>query len=214
MAWRHRGNHGYRKRKYYRQQDDSPLDMLFESLFELIVFLVKRAYRSIRSGEARNMFVLKNSSMPTSAAPIPTSMQSDQEEGRYRLNKSLVSDAEKEFLKTLEQAVEGKYRIVPQVPLSGIVSPKDSNYHYTNYRDFNKISAKKIDFVLYDTDNWTPRLAIELDDRSHLRWDRMQRDAFVNELMEGVGLAILHVRTSDGYNLVELKEEISEKIKI
>lgn len=110
--------------------------------------------------------------------------------------------------------VGDSYRIVPQVPLSGIVKPKDSNSHYTNYHDFNKISAKKIDFVLYNKETWAPVLAIELDDRSHLKWKRTQRDMFVNELMEGVGLSILHIRTSYVYDHKELRQEILEKTEI
>lgn len=193
----------------------------------LIAAVVKQLYKLIVSllqnrKQAQSGFSLNVTSAPapmsapeaiTQNIPQVVAETPQTTESRYNLNDSLVTEAEQEFLKALEQAVGGRYRIVPQVPLSGIVKPKDSNYHYTNYHDFNRISAKKIDFVLYDKENWTPRLAIELDDRSHLRWDRMKRDVFVNELMEGVGLPILHVPTSYSYDQEGLRLEISEKIK-
>ncbi|OHB20718.1 MAG: hypothetical protein A3J67_05820 [Parcubacteria group bacterium RIFCSPHIGHO2_02_FULL_48_10b] len=52
---------------------------------------------------------------------------------------------EKKFFGVLEQVVGGKYRIENQVQLSRIVSPRDSNKHYINYQDFNRIKAKSID---------------------------------------------------------------------
>ena len=118
-----------------------------------------------------------------------------------------MTPAEKDFLGALTQVVGGRYHIEKQVQLSRIVSPKDSNEHFTNYRDFNRIKAKSIDFVLYDG-NYKPFMCIELDDRTHLRWDRIQRDVFVDEVMKGAGLPILHVRRADSYNLEELRESI------
>ena len=226
-------SYGYR-RKYYRKRNTDLGDMLAEIIVGLVVICAKLIYKfgvlifhifqSFR-GKQQQEFQL---SAPTESRPVPlptyqtttvvaprqsvVEETEEGDEGRYNLNKSLVTPTEQEFLKVLEQAVGESYRIVPQVPLSGIVKPKDSSYHYTNYHDFNRISAKKIDFVLYDKINWTPRLAIELDDRSHLKWKRIQRDMFVNDVMKGVGLPILHVPVSYEYEIEGLKEQISEKI--
>ncbi len=42
----------------------------------------------------------------------------------------------------------------------------------------------------------------------------MQRDMFVNDVMKGVGLSILHVPVGYSYDVEELKEHIKEKTQI
>ncbi|OGS11580.1 MAG: hypothetical protein A2386_03920 [Elusimicrobia bacterium RIFOXYB1_FULL_48_9] len=61
--------------------------------------------------------------------------------------------------------------------------------------------------VLFDDRN-KPALAIELDDRSHFRWDRMKRDQFVDDLMDEVGLRIIHIRASYSYDIDKIKRQI------
>ncbi|MGB9236823.1 MAG: DUF2726 domain-containing protein [Terriglobales bacterium] len=53
---------------------------------------------------------------------------------------------------------------------------------------------------------------IVLDDRSHLRWDRMKRDAFVDEIMKSVGLRILHVPAAYSYDADALRGEIFQDV--
>lgn len=206
-------------------------DMIIEIIFGIIVILAKLSYRFVvflwgtltHRQKVSDAYMIAPAQAPLPSVPqeynvrpvpAPQIAEPTIPKSRYNLNGSLLTPAEQEFLKVLEEAVGEEYRITPQVPLSGIVSPKDSNKHFTNYRDFNKISAKKIDFVLYNKETWAPVLAIELDDRSHLRWDRIQRDMFVNELMEGVGLAILHIPVNYSYDVEELKIRIETKVKI
>jgi Protein of unknown function (DUF2726) len=129
------------------------------------------------------------------------------EESRYTLKNSLLTEAEQEFLSVLKQVVGSRYLIESQVPLSGIVKPIDSSEHWTNYHDFNLISRKSIDFVLYD-EEFKPHVAIELDDRSHLRWDRIKRDQQINEIMKNVGLKMIRISVSYKYEAEALKEKI------
>ena len=232
--------YGYRKKSYGRNSDVG--DVLAEIIIVLIAailkLLAKLIYKFLQfSWEAfhqhrktREAFHLNITNAPTVVtpiqplsvpAPVPVPATYVEEvkapeipESRYSLKSSLVTDTEQGFLKVLEQIVGDRYRIVPQVLLSGIVSPKDSNAHFTNYHDFNKIKAKSIDFVLYDKESWTPHLAIELDDRSHLRWKRIQRDQFVDDLFEGVGLKILHMPVAYSHNLEYVRAQIGEKIEI
>jgi hypothetical protein len=69
---------------------------------------------------------------------------------RYSLKPSLLAAAESNFLKVLKEVVGDHYQIIPQVQLSRIMNVRDSNSHFTNYADFNRIAEKSIDFVLYD----------------------------------------------------------------
>lgn len=129
-------------------------------------------------------------------------------ENKYKLNQGLVTPTEEAFMKVLEEVVGDKYRIIPQVQLSRIMKPIDSNSHFTNYHDFNLIKAKSIDFVLYDKDLIHPYLAIELDDYSHNRADRIKRDEFVNRVMEEVGLRLIRIPVAQSYDLENLKTHL------
>lgn len=114
----------------------------------------------------------------------------------------LMTNAEREFFKVLHLAVQDKYYIVPQVQLSKIVEVEKGNWH-KGYE--NKINLKSVDFVLFDPVYFTPQIVIELDDSSHLRSDRQERDGFVNLVMKKVNIKMVHIKNSANYSLQELK---------
>jgi len=90
--------------------------------------------------------------------------------------------------------------ICPKVRLADIVKPcKGQNWQAA----FNKIQSKHIDFILCNN-ALQPILAIELDDNSHERQDRKERDAFVDSVLNMANIPIIHTRGAKG---------IEEKIK-
>jgi len=107
--------------------------------------------------------------------------------GNYNLKQSLVTPTEDKFLKILERVVRNRYRIFPQMQLSRMMDVR-----IFSRGDFNRIAMKSVDFILCDQ-KLKPCIAIELDDVSHLRLDRIQRDRFVDKVMTQIGLRIIHV---------------------
>ena len=71
------------------------------------------------------------------------------------------------------------------------------------WSNFGKIKSKHIDFALAKKENLDVVLIIELDDYSHSRRDRIERDAFVDSVFDEIGIPILHV-----YNAVGLEDKI------
>ncbi len=128
---------------------------------------------------------------------------------KYRLKPALVTYAEAEFMKILEKAAGSEYRVIPQVALASLVTPRNQNGHYIDYHDFNRIKAKSVDFVLYDK-NWKPCVAIELDDSSHARPERIARDEFVRQVITEAGLPLLRIPWAYSYDGEALKAQISE----
>jgi hypothetical protein len=55
-------------------------------------------------------------------------------------------------------------------------------------------------------------LVIELDDSSHRRRDRMERDAFVNRVMSTIGLPIWHVPCAARYNVADLRQGVAARL--
>ena len=72
----------------------------------------------------------------------------------------------------------------------------------------NKIQSKHVDFVLCAVDTMTPKLVIELDDKSHDRADRKERDDFVDKAFAAAGMEVLHVPVRVSYVLEVVRSEI------
>ena len=83
------------------------------------------------------------------------------------------------------------YTVFAKVRLLDLVEPIKRNKKYKTY--FWKIQAKHVDFVLCDC-KLVARYIIELDDSSHNTQDRIERDNFVDEVVESVGYKIIRVR--------------------
>lgn len=69
----------------------------------------------------------------------------------------------------------------------------------------HKIDRKHVDFLLCDPVTMRPMVGIELDDNSHQRPDRQERDAFVDQAFQAAGLPLLHVAVKRAYVVTELE---------
>jgi very-short-patch-repair endonuclease len=125
----------------------------------------------------------------------------------YRKTDRLLSPAERSFFGVLQHAVDSDLCIFAKVRLSDLLwLPKGTEKRQTY---LNRIQSKHIDFVLCDSDTTAPRLLIELDDSSHRRASRKDRDAFVDEAVRAAGLPILRVSPKRSYVPQQLGQTIS-----
>jgi very-short-patch-repair endonuclease len=122
----------------------------------------------------------------------------------------LLTPAERDFHAALQAAIPTGYQLFAQVRLASLVQVKPQARRDKSH--WWRIQAKCVDFVLCDARTTAPRLVIELDDASHNRADRQARDAFVDTVLAGVGLPILHVRWQSRYSPPELVGRIAEKL--
>jgi len=130
----------------------------------------------------------------------------------YVLKRYVMSKAERSFFGVLEQVTDSsKYYIFPQVSLNNLVTVEKGTRSYQTYH--NKVDRKSVDFVLFDRNAVSPVLAIELDDSSHDREDRQERDAFVDRVLAKAGLPLLHVRAQAAYDPKQLATSVSEAIR-
>ncbi len=123
----------------------------------------------------------------------------------YRLRDNFLSAAELAFYRVLEQAVGDQYSVNNKVRLWDVLyvpQREDSRTHE------NKISSKHVDFLLCDRTTMKPVLAIELDDASHNRPDRQDRDAFVDQAFAAAGLPIIHVKAAHSYSSAVIQQQI------
>jgi hypothetical protein len=126
-----------------------------------------------------------------------------QKEYLYQGKEYFFSKNELYFYRDLQKAIEGLNLVIFAKPrLADIIEPKKGAPNRSG--SFTKIRSKHLDFVLCKLPNIKPVIVIELDDASHERPDRKQRDNFVNQALSQSKIPILHVTGSAG---------IAEKIR-
>lgn len=125
----------------------------------------------------------------------------------YRRKDWLLSKGERAFYEALCMAVDAKgHRIFCKVRLADLLyMPKGVNKRQSHQ---NRVQSKHVDFVICSAQELRPLLVIELDDRSHEREDRRQRDAFVDRALAAAGLPVWHVPAAAGYRVEELAERL------
>lgn len=126
----------------------------------------------------------------------------------YQKRDSLITKAELRFYKSLQKAVMDDFEIFAMVRIADLLKVEPN---LPNHRKWlNKILAKHIDFVLCDPGSLQPLVCIELDDPSHNRPDRIERDIFVNKAFESAGLPLLRIPTQPNYLSREIREMIDK----
>jgi len=108
----------------------------------------------------------------------------------------------------LQHIIPAEYVVFPQIVLSNIVKVSSSRKEFWTYQ--NKINRKTIDFVIFEKQYLKPIVAIEYDGKTHNRSDRQERDAFVNRVLESVGIKSLHIRHQENINFEDIKNKINE----
>ncbi len=131
----------------------------------------------------------------------------------YQSCDTLYSAAELRFFRVLEQALDGRGRIYAKVRLADVIKvrPGMSGRHY--FQAFNAIACKHVDYVVCDNVSHRILCVVELDDRSHERAERRERDAFVDAALKVAGIPILHVPVQARYPLGELRAQLRDVLQ-
>ena len=128
----------------------------------------------------------------------------------YYKRSRIVTKAELRFYKSLQKAVQDDWEIFAMVRIADILRVRDGIKNRRNW--VNKILAKHIDFVLCDPGSLEPICCIELDDSSHSRKDRIERDIFVDEAFRSAELPLIRIPVRSSYLSREIRELIEEAI--
>ncbi len=124
----------------------------------------------------------------------------------YEKKEYLLTKNELYFYKTLKQATdELNLNLFVQVSLYAIIKNK-------NYKDFNKIKSKSIDFVITEK-NCKIKLCIELDDTTHKETKRIERDEFLSKLFKDLNIKLIRIKVNNYYSIEQLKNIILNENK-
>lgn len=140
----------------------------------------------------------KNEKCMTAAQQLP------QTPFLYEAKSRLISLAEQPYYAALCALVPQGYHVFPQINLAAIINRTDVHkYQNELYRN--------IDFLITDN-QFAPKIAVEINDSSHQRPERQQRDYKVNAILEEAGIPLLPLWTSYGVNRNYMQRKITEAL--
>lgn len=128
---------------------------------------------------------------------------------QYLRKDFILTQSEREFFEVLLASVENKYHVFPQVHLDVILNHKVRGQNW--FGAFRHIDEKSVDFVICDKVYIKPLLAIELDDKSHEREDRIERDEEVERILNEAGMPLLRFNGGE-HSIEETKRLVLEKL--
>ncbi len=128
-------------------------------------------------------------------------------ESAYEI-RPFLSDAERSFFGVLQQAVASDHQVFAKVRVADILRPIQGLDRGQRQRDFNRISAKHIDFIICDPKELRVLGVIELDDKSHSQSNRQSRDNFLDAAFASASIPILRIPARQSYSPGQLREQI------
>jgi uncharacterized protein DUF2726 len=128
---------------------------------------------------------------------------------QYKLTQSLFTASEAAFYVALLLAAGQRYVVFAKVRLADLCQDLD---RWADTVAFNQVSSKHVDFVLCDATTFRPVLAVELDDRSHLRATRRTRDALVDRIFRTMGLGVYRQWVRRSYDPAAIARGIEEAL--
>lgn len=118
----------------------------------------------------------------------------------YRLRKQFLSFTELSLLSVLLEMAQGHYIVCPKVSLNDIfyIQRPNENVHF-----YNKIFRKHVDFLLCEPDSMKPVFGVEVV-KPVRKEETRSADKFMEELFMDAGLPLVHVPSSEKYELTDL----------
>lgn len=107
----------------------------------------------------------------------------------YILKPRLMSQTEYEYYKIFNAYFGDRYIILPQINLASIIDKEGEGFRSELFRN--------VDFGVFDY-NYSPILLIEINDNTHFRKDRIERDKKVNAICKNAGIPLVTFWTKDG----------------
>ena len=123
--------------------------------------------------------------------------------------KYLLTPSEKRFYNVLRKVV-APHAVLAKVRLADLVEADER--HLLRKSNFEHIKSRHIDFVICDA-ALSPLIAVELDDSSHQRPDRVARDREVNRILEIASLPILRVPVRRTYDGADIAKQLLAKLR-
>lgn len=123
----------------------------------------------------------------------------------YEVKQSLMSATEVEYYKILNALLGSNYLVYPQINLATVIDKKSPKGYRTEL-------FRNADFGVFDY-NFRPLLLIEINDNSHFRRDRAERDERVQEICKNAKLPIVTFWVKDGFDVEFMRRQLKRYLQ-
>lgn len=132
--------------------------------------------------------------------PQPT--ETNTQDFIYEVKQTLLTSAEQSFFTALKESVPDGFLVFPQINLAAFIDRTDDV-------KFRNELFRNIDFLITD-ENYKPKIAVEINDSTHLEKKRKERDEKVSNILEEAGIPLLTLWTKYGVNNSFIHKKIDE----
>ncbi len=124
----------------------------------------------------------------------------------YRRKKAILTTTEIDFLAVIKSVVDlSRYDVAYQVPLVAVIDKVTNN-------SFRNELFRVIDYMIVDKISYAPLLLIELNDASHTRADRIERDKKVSAICANAKMPLITFDLSNCSDVSYVKKQIRANI--
>jgi hypothetical protein len=112
---------------------------------------------------------------------------------RFSARRKLLTDAESEFVRTLELAMKGRYRIVTKARLADVIEPHEALGAAYRRRLFKKITGIGLDCVLCDPGTFEVLAAVRLSPPQRRTATAREEDSFVEAALRSANMHLIRL---------------------
>lgn len=129
---------------------------------------------------------------------------------KYRGKAHIMTRREEEFFRTLNDIFDKKCYIIPQVHLSALLNHKVKGQNWKGA--FAHINGKSVDYVLLRSKDLSVLCAVELDDSTHDKTSRIERDREVERLLNDSNIPLVRLRNPGSMSKQEIVDIFAKTI--
>ncbi len=132
-------------------------------------------------------------------------VREEKELPQYARKKAYITRPEAALFKSLKEIDPDRYEVFPQAALNSVIDKVTHNA----YR--NEL-FRVVDFVFTDKNDYEPLLLVELNDASHMRPERSERDRKVREICERAGLPLVSFTVAESRDFRLVRHTVLKNI--
>ena len=129
---------------------------------------------------------------------------------KYYAKSYVMTSRENECFKILNEIFSSKWFVVPQVHLSALLDYKVKGQNWN--AAFRHINGKSVDFVLIGKESYKVVCAIELDDSTHSKPDRKERDIEIERMFKGARIPLARISKFESMTKPEIAKVVTDAI--
>ena len=129
---------------------------------------------------------------------------------RYYAKSYIMTSRENECFKILNEIFSSKWFVVPQVHLSALLDYRVKGQNWN--AAFRNINGKSVDFVLIGKESYKVICAIELDDSTHSKPDRMERDVEIERMFKEARIPLARISKFESMTKPEIAKVVTDAI--